>query len=78
MSEAPRVAVLIPCLDEALTVAKVVADFRRALPDAEVFVYDNGSGDDTVAVARAAGARLGREKRRGKGCLLYTSDAADE
>ena len=72
MSDAPRIAVLVPCLDEALTVAKVVGDFRRALPDAAIYVYDNGSTDDTVELARAAGATLGREKRRGKGYVVAT------
>ena len=72
MSEPPHIAVLIPCLDEAMTVAKVIGDFRRALPDAAIFVYDNGSSDDTVAVARAAGAQMGREKRRGKGYVVAT------
>ena len=72
MSASPRVAVLVPCLDEALTVAKVVGDFRRALPDADIYVYDNGSTDGTAELARAAGARVGREKRRGKGYVVAT------
>ena len=68
MSE--RVAVLIPCLDEALTVAKVVRDFQRELPGAAVYVYDNGSRDDTARVAAEAGALVRSEKRRGKGFVL--------
>lgn len=72
MSDPARIAVLIPCLDEALTVAKVVEDFRRALPDAAIYVYDNGSSDGTADAARAAGASLGWEKRRGKGYVVAT------
>ena len=52
----PRVAVLVPCYNEAATVAQVVADFARALPGAAIFVFDNGSTDETVAKAAAAGA----------------------
>ena len=67
---APRIAVIVPCLDEALTVAKVVADFRAALPEAEVFVYDNGSTDGTATLAREAGATVRTEKRKGKGFVV--------
>lgn len=63
----PEVAVLIPCLNEEAAIAKVVADFRRALPGALVFVYDNGSTDRTVEVARRAGAIVRREPLPGKG-----------
>jgi len=66
----PRVAVLIPCRDEAVTIARVVADFRRALPDAEVFVYDNGSADETARVAAKAGASVRREEIPGKGSVV--------
>ncbi len=62
-----RTAVIIPCLNEALTIRAVIADFRRALPDAAVVVVDNGSSDDTAAVAAAAGATVLRESRLGKG-----------
>lgn len=65
-----RIAVLVPCLDEALTVAKVVQDFQRELPGAAVYVYDNGSRDDTARVAAEAGAVVRREKRKGKGFVL--------
>jgi hypothetical protein len=67
---ASRIAVLIPCRDEAATVAKVVADFRAALPCCEVYVYDNGSTDGTAAAARAAGAIVRTERRPGKGGVL--------
>ncbi|MCC7325295.1 MAG: glycosyltransferase [Burkholderiales bacterium] len=66
----PRVAVLVPCYNEALTVAKVVTDFRAALPGCAVYVYDNRSTDGTGDVARAAGAVVRREERRGKGGVM--------
>ncbi len=66
----PTLAVLIPCLNEAAAIAKVVSDFRNALPDAKVFVYDNGSVDGTVKVARGAGAIVRVEPMRGKGNVV--------
>src|SRR6267143_984723 len=63
----PRVAVLVPCFNEEAAVATVVADFRKALPSAEIFVYDNNSSDRTIAVARDAGSRVRSERRQGKG-----------
>ncbi len=63
----PQIVVVIPCLDEALTIGTVVADFRRSLPGAMVVVVDNASTDDTAAVAAAAGATVLKERRRGKG-----------
>lgn len=68
--ENPRVAVLIPCLNEQLMVGIVVADFQRELPDAAIWVVDNGSTDNTTGVAAAAGARVLREPRKGKGFAL--------
>lgn len=65
-----RVAVIIPCLNEQESIGKVVADFRRVLQDAQVIVVDNGSTDETAARARAAGARVVAETRRGKGFAL--------
>jgi glycosyltransferase involved in cell wall biosynthesis len=65
-----RVAVLIPCHNESVAIAGVVAGFRAALPDARIFVYDNNSSDDTVARAAAAGANLRREGRQGKGFVV--------
>ncbi len=67
---AHSVAVLVPCHNEALTIASVVADFRRALPDAVVYVYDNRSTDGTSAVAEAAGAVVRRENWPGKGNVV--------
>ena len=51
-------AVLVPCFNEEVTIAKVVADFRAALPEATIYVYDNNSADRTGEVARAAGALM--------------------
>ena len=65
-----KIAVLIPCLNEESTVAKVIRDFRKELPEAEVYVYDNNSSDRTALIAVAAGARVVREKRRGKGFVV--------
>src|SRR5260370_3059316 len=66
----PRVAVLVPCFNEEAAVATVVADFRKALPSAEIFVYDNNSSDRTVAVAREAGAQVRSARRHGKGHVV--------
>ena len=65
-----RVAVLVPCFNEEAAVATVIADFRKYLPSAEIFVYDNNSTDRTVAVAREAGAEVRRERRQGKGHVV--------
>ncbi|HEX7761245.1 MAG TPA: glycosyltransferase [Caulobacteraceae bacterium] len=65
-----RIAVLLPCLNEAAAIAKVVEDFRAALPGAQVYVFDNASTDDTGAVAAAAGAQVRREPRPGKGHVV--------
>ncbi len=71
MSETPyQVAVLVPCYNEERAIAKVVADFRAALPDAAIFVYDNNSTDGTVEAARAAGAVVRRESYQGKGHVV--------
>ncbi len=67
-----RVTVAIPCYNEAPTIAKVVADFRAQLPEAEIVVVDNASTDQSAEQARAAGARVVREKRRGKGHVMQT------
>lgn len=71
----PSLAVLIPCLDEEKGIADVVADFRRTLPDARILVIDNGSADSTAALARAAGAEVWLEPRRGKGRAITTAFA---
>ncbi|HLF24612.1 MAG TPA: glycosyltransferase, partial [Burkholderiales bacterium] len=66
----PRVAVLIPCYNEACTVAEVVTAFRAVLPSAIVYVYDNNSTDDTAAKASAAGAIVRTEPLQGKGNVI--------
>ena len=68
--EAPRLAVLIPCYNEAATIAGVVAGFRTALPDAMIYVYDNNSRDETASRAAAAGAVVRREGLQGKGYVV--------
>jgi glycosyltransferase involved in cell wall biosynthesis len=67
---APRIAVLIPCFNEATAIGKVVADFRHALPAAAIYVYDNNSTDHTVAVATEAGATVRHESLQGKGHVI--------
>ena len=66
----PRIAVLIPCYNEVATIARVVTDFRAALPEASIYVYDNNSTDGTSAAAVAAGAILGDEPEQGKGAVV--------
>ncbi len=67
---AVRVAVLIPCYNEESSVARVVGDFHKALPEAAIYVYDNNSADRTFEIARAAGAIVRREPHRGKGYVV--------
>ncbi len=69
-SFAPNVAVLIPCYNEEVAIASVVADFRAALPAATIYVYDNNSADRTAEVARAGGAVVGNERLQGKGHVI--------
>jgi glycosyltransferase involved in cell wall biosynthesis len=69
-TSSPRVAVLIPCYNEELTVGKVVRDFRNELPAADIYVFDNNSTDQTVEIARKAGARVTFERRQGKGYVV--------
>jgi glycosyltransferase involved in cell wall biosynthesis len=64
------VAVLVPCYNEEITIGKVVADFRAALPDATIYVYDNNSRDNTIDVAQRAGAVVRKELRQGKGNVV--------
>lgn len=65
-----EVAVLIPCYNEAVTIGKVVDDFKRVLPDADIYVYDNNSSDDTAEIAAAHGAIVRFEGRQGKGNVV--------
>lgn len=69
-SRPPRLAVLIPCYNEAITVAATIKGFRAALPDAEIYVYDNNSSDGTANIARGAGAIVRTEARQGKGNVV--------
>jgi cellulose synthase/poly-beta-1,6-N-acetylglucosamine synthase-like glycosyltransferase len=66
-----KIAVLIPCYNESLTIAKVVADTKAALPEAVVYVYDNNSTDGTAALASAAGAVVSaKSTMQGKGNVI--------
>ena len=65
-----KIAVLIPCYNESKTVAKVVADFKAALPEAVIYVYDNNSTDGTADIAAAAGAVVRHEYQQGKGNVI--------
>ena len=67
-----RIAILIPCYNEAQTIAKVVKDYRAVLPEADIYVYDNNSTDHTDEIARAAGAIVRYERRQGKGNVIRT------
>lgn len=70
-----RVAILIPCYNEALTIGKVVDDFSREMPGSTIYVYDNNSSDGTADIAREHGATVVHEPRQGKG-NVSPSDAA--
>jgi glycosyltransferase involved in cell wall biosynthesis len=65
-----RVAVIVPCYNEALTIAAVVARARKAMPAVTVYVYDNNSSDDTAKIAKAAGAVVANERYQGKGNVV--------
>ena len=65
-----RVAVLVPCFNEEAAIARVVGDFRAALPEAAIYVYDNNSTDRTAEIARATGALVRREMHQGKGNVV--------
>lgn len=65
-----KIAVLIPCYNEAPTIQKVVRDFKEALPEADIFVFDNNSTDDSIRLAKEAGAAVLKEKRQGKGFVI--------
>ena len=64
------VAVLIPCYNEEITIKKVVQDFKTALPEATIYVYDNNSTDNTAKIAKEAGAVVRKEPRQGKGNVI--------
>ena len=70
MADQPRIAVLLPCYNEEAAIARTVAGFRAALPDATIFVFDNNSSDRTVELARTAGAVVRTERSQGKGNVV--------
>lgn len=65
-----KIAVLIPCYNESLTVAKVISDWQQALPEATIYIYDNNSTDGTAQIARQAGAVVRHEYQQGKGNVI--------
>lgn len=67
-----KIAVLIPCYNESKTIAKVVQDFKKVLPQADIYVYDNNSRDKTDEIAKEAGAIVRYEYRQGKGNVIRT------
>lgn len=70
ITKRPDIAILLPCYNEAQSIAKVIADFRRVLPEARVYVYDNNSTDGTSDIAAQAGAIVRKEPRQGKGNVV--------
>ena len=66
----PRIAVLLPCFNEEAAIAKVIAGFRKALPGAAIYVYDNNSRDRTAEEAKKAGAIVRTERQQGKGHVV--------
>ncbi len=67
-----KIAVIIPCYNESLTIEKVVKDYKEALPEADIYVYDNNSSDKTDEIARKAGAIVRYETKQGKGNVIRT------
>ncbi len=70
MPKLDKIAVLIPCYNEEKTVRKVITDFRIALPEATIYVYDNNSTDDTAKIAAESGAVVRHEYQQGKGNVI--------
>lgn len=67
-----KIAILIPCYNEELTISSVVLDFKKELPDADIYVYDNNSIDKSIVLAEAAGAIIKKETRQGKGYVVQS------
>ena len=67
-----KIAVIIPCYNEELTVGKVITDIRNTLPEADIFIFDNNSTDRTSEIARSSGAKVVKEKRQGKGFVVQS------
>ena len=70
MEEKEKIAVLIPCYNEEITIEKVIKDFKKELPDADIYVYDNNSKDKTAEIAKKNGAIVKHEYRQGKGNVV--------
>ncbi len=70
MKKKDKIAVLIPCYNEEKTIGKVIKDYKKALPDATIYVYDNNSTDDTAKIAKKKGAIVRYEYRQGKGNVI--------
>ena len=66
------IAGLVPCFNEELTIGKVINDFRRIVPEAKIYVFDNNSTDKTAEIAKSLGTIVIREKRRGKGYVVQS------
>jgi glycosyltransferase involved in cell wall biosynthesis len=69
--ETIKIAILVPCYNESITIGKVVKDFKTYLPQAEIYVYDNNSKDGTIEIAKEAGAIVRQEKRQGKANVVF-------
>ena len=67
-----KIAILIPCYNESKTIAKVIKDYKEALPEADIYVYDNNSSDETDRIAKEAGAIVRYETKQGKGNVIRT------
>lgn len=70
IAKAAKIAILVPCMNEEITIANVVKDFKKFVPGCSVYVYDNNSTDRTAEIAEKAGAIIGYEKRPGKGNVI--------
>lgn len=73
-----KIAILVPCYNESITIKKVIDDFRQSLPTAAIYVYDNNSSDETSSIAKAAGAIVRTESRQGKGWVVRSMFAEIE
>ena len=67
-----KIAILIPCYNESKTIEKVIKDYKSILPQAEIYVYDNNSTDETDKIAKTTGAIVRYEYRQGKGNVIRT------
>lgn len=72
MMKNKKIAILIPCYNESKTIEKVINDYQKVLPEADIYVYDNNSSDKTDEIAKKAGAIVKYEKRQGKGNVIRT------